>query len=242
MPVTETDVIIVGAAPTGLTLARELRLAGVRTLVLERLPGPRTVAKAGGLGGRMLDMLRYRGLLDRFETASGKPRPAPRFPFGGLHVDLTALAEPPMQALMLPQPQMESLLEQLARDLGADIRREHELIGLSQDGEQVTADVRHPDGSYRVSARYLVGCDGVGSRVRALTGIPFPGVTYPEVNRLGSFTMPAELTLLDDGDYDVPGYGRLRSGYTQTANGVFAISSYTPRDVGVYTSEEEDRT
>jgi 2-polyprenyl-6-methoxyphenol hydroxylase-like FAD-dependent oxidoreductase len=242
MPMMETDVIIVGAAPTGLTLARELRLAGVRTLVLERLPEPRTVAKAGGLGGRMLDMLRYRGLLDRFETASGKPRPAPRFPFGGLHVDLTALVEPPMQALMLPQPQMESLLEQLARDFGADLRREHELIGLSQDGEQVTADVRGPDGTYRVSARYLVGCDGVGSRVRALAGIPFPGVTYPEVNRLGSFTMPAELTLLDDGDYDVPGYGRLRSGYTQTANGVFAISSYTPQDVGVYTSEEEGRT
>lgn len=64
MPVTETDVIIVGAAPTGLTLARELRLTGVRTLVLERLPEPRTVAKAGGLGGRMLDMLRYQGLLD----------------------------------------------------------------------------------------------------------------------------------------------------------------------------------
>jgi 2-polyprenyl-6-methoxyphenol hydroxylase-like FAD-dependent oxidoreductase len=106
MPDIDTDVIIVGAAPTGLMLARELPLAGARTLVLERLPEPRAIKKAGGLGGRMLDMLRYRGLLERFEAASGQPRPAPRFPFGGLHVDLTQLVDPPMQALLLPQPRM----------------------------------------------------------------------------------------------------------------------------------------
>ena len=59
-------------------------------------------------------MLRYRGLLERFEAASGKPRPMPNFPFGGLHVDLTQLVDNPMQALLLPQPQMERLLEELA--------------------------------------------------------------------------------------------------------------------------------
>ncbi|MDT5104730.1 MAG: hypothetical protein QOI25_2243 [Mycobacterium sp.] len=242
MPDIDTDAIIVGAAPTGLMLARELRLAGARTLVLERLPEPRTIKKAGGLGGRMLDMLRYRGLLERFEAASGQPRPAPRFPFGGLHVDLTQLVDPPMQALLLPQPRMERLLEELADEFGADIRRGQEVVGLSQDHAGVTADVRGPDGLYRVSGRYLVGCDGVHSRVREMAGIAFPGTTYPEVNRLGSFTMPDSLRLLDDGDYQVPGLGRLRSGYTQTARGVFAISSYTPNDLGVYTSEEEERS
>jgi 2-polyprenyl-6-methoxyphenol hydroxylase-like FAD-dependent oxidoreductase len=239
MAVTDTDVIIVGAAPTGLTLARELRLAGVRTLVLERLPEPRAVAKAGGLGGQMLEMLHYRGVLERFEAASGLPRPAPRFPFGGLHVDLTQLVEPPMQALRLPQPRMESLLEELATELGAEVRRGQEVVGLSQDQAGVTVDARGPQGPYRVSAQFLVGCDGVRSRIRELAGIAFPGTTYPEVNRLGTFTMPDSLTLLDDGDYEVPGLGRLRWGYTQTETGVFAISSYTPNDLGVYTSEEE---
>jgi 2-polyprenyl-6-methoxyphenol hydroxylase-like FAD-dependent oxidoreductase len=242
MPETDTDVLIVGAAPTGLTLARELALAGVRTQVLERLPQPRTVKKAGGLGGRMLEMLRYRGLAERFEAASGHPRPTPRFPFGGLHVDLSQLADNPMQALLLPQPQMESLLEDLARELGADIRREHELVALSQDPSRVTADVRGPDGPYRVTAQYLVGCDGAHSRVREMAGIPFPGITYPEVNRLGSFGMPDSVTRLDDGGYEIPGYGRLPFGYTQTANGVIAISSYTPHDLGIFTSEEEART
>lgn len=242
MPDIDTDVIIVGAAPTGLTLARELRLAGVRTLVLERLPEPRAIAKAGGLGGRMLELLHYRGLLERFEAASGLPRPTPRFPFGGLHVDLSQLVDNPMEALHLPQPQMESLLAELASELGAEIRRGHEVVALNQDDAAVTVDVRGPAGPYRLTAQYLVGCDGVHSRIREMAGIAFPGTTYPEINRLGKFTMPHSVTLRDDGDYEVPGLGRLRSGYTQTPNGVFAMSSYTSNDLGVYTNEEEDRS
>lgn len=166
----------------------------------------------------------------------------PQFPFGGLHVDLTQLADNPMQALLLPQPQMESLLEELARELRADIRREHELVGLRQNQAHVTADVRGPDGPYRITARYLVGCDGAHSRVRDMAGIPFPGVTYPEVNRLGSFAMPDSVTRLDDGAYEIEGLGRVPFGYTQTVSGVFAISSYTPNDLGLYTNEEEPRT
>jgi len=238
--VTETDVIIVGAAPTGLMLAGELRRHGVHTLVIERLPQIREVAKAGGIGGQLLRLLDHRGLTERFETASGMPRPTPRFPFGGLHVDLTQLDDNPMEALRIPQPGLERLLEEIAVELGAEVRRCHELTGLTQDDDSVTADVRGPDGPYRVTARYLVGCDGVGSTVRDMAGIAFPGVTYPEVNRLGHFAMPDTVTLRDDGDYDVAGIGHVRAGYTQTDRGVFAMSSYTPGDLGLYTSEEQD--
>ena len=234
----DTDVIIVGAAPTGLTLARELRLAGVRVLVLEKLAQPWEVPKAGGLGGRILQLLRYRGLLDRFEAASGTPPPTPRFPFGGLHVDLAGL-DSPMQALLLPQPRLESLLEELATEAGADVRRGHEALGLTQDDAGVTVDVRGADGPFRVTASYVVGCDGVGSRVREMAGIAFPGVTYPEVHRLGSFPMPESVTLHDDGDYEIGGLGRVRAGYTQTERGIFAISSYTPDDLSVYTCVAE---
>ena len=180
----DADVIIVGAGPTGLMLAGELRLAGVRPLVLERQPQIRDIPKAGGLSGQILELLRYRGELERFEAASTAPRPAPRFPFGGMHVDFTQLADPPMQALPLPQPRLERVLDELARELGAEIRRGQEVVGLSQDDATVTADVRGPDGQDRVTARYLVGCDGARSRVRDMAGIPFPGTTYPEVQRL----------------------------------------------------------
>jgi len=85
-------------------LAGELGLAGVRPLVLERQPQIRDIPKAGGLSGQILQLLRYRGELERFEAASPAPRPAPRFPFDGMHMDFTQLADPPMQALPLPQP------------------------------------------------------------------------------------------------------------------------------------------
>jgi 2-polyprenyl-6-methoxyphenol hydroxylase-like FAD-dependent oxidoreductase len=171
--VIDADVIIVGAGPTGLMLAGELRLAGVRPLVLERQPQLRDTPKAGGLSGQILELLRYRGLLERFEAASTDPSPALRLPFGGLHVDFTHLAVPPMKLLPLPQPRLECLLDELAGELGAEIRRGGEVVGLSQDDATVTADVRGSDGQYRVTARYLIGCDGAHSRVRDMSSVKY---------------------------------------------------------------------
>jgi 2-polyprenyl-6-methoxyphenol hydroxylase-like FAD-dependent oxidoreductase len=235
----DADAIIVGAGPTGLMLARELGLAGVRVVVLERLPEPSETPKAGGLSGQILELLRYRGLLERFEAASTGPRPAPRFPWGGMHVDFTQLADPPMQAMPLPQPQLERLLAELAGELGAEIRRGQEVVRLSQDEAMVTADVRGPEVRHRVTARYLVGCDGASSRVRDLAGIPFPGITYPEVQRLAQVTVPESVTLLENGDIDVDGVGRIPSGFTRTERGEFALGSTNPALMGLFTSEEE---
>jgi 2-polyprenyl-6-methoxyphenol hydroxylase-like FAD-dependent oxidoreductase len=238
---TDADVIIVGAGPSGLMLAGELRLAGVRPLVLERQPQLRETPKANGLGGQILELLRYRGLLDRFEAASNSPTyPAPRFPFGGVHVDLSHLAEPPLRGLALPQPKLERLLDERARELGADIRRGHEVAGVSQDDAAVTAEVRGPDGPYRVTARYLVGCDGPRSRVRDMAGIPFPGTTYPEVNRVGQVTLPDSVTRLGNGDLDVPELGRIRAGaFIRTDRGVFGCGWLTPDVLMVSTTEDE---
>ena len=179
----DTDVIIVGAGPTGLMLAGELRLGAVRTLVLERQPRIRDIPKAGGLSGQILELLRYRGLLERFEAASTVPIPALRLPFGGLHVDFTHLAVPPMQLLPLPQPRLD--------------------------------------------------------RVRDMAGIPFPGTTYPEVQRLAQFTVPESVTVLENGDLDVVGLGRIAFGFTATERGLFATGSTDPTRMGLFTSEVE---
>ncbi|UBU18702.1 FAD-dependent monooxygenase [Nonomuraea gerenzanensis] len=239
-PSENADVIIVGAGPTGLMLAAELRLAGVRPLVLERQPRPRDTPKAGGLGGQILELLRHRGLLERFRAACTGPMPAPRFPFGGVHLDLTQLPDPPMHALPLPQQLLERLLGERAGELGVELRRGHEVAGVSQDSAAVTVDVSGPDGPYRVSARYLVACDGARSRVRDWAGIPFPGTTYPEVNRLAQVTLPDTATVLDNGDLDVPGFGTVRAGFTRTDQGLLGVGS-TPgnRSVSLYTIEDE---
>lgn len=232
--------IIVGAGPTGLMLAGELRLAGVRPLVLERQPQRRDTPKAGGLGGQILELLRYRGLLERFEAACTGPAPAPRFPFGGVHLDLTRLEDPPLHALPLPQLRLERLLDERAGELEVDIRRGHEVTGLRQDDAAVAVDVLGPDGPYRMIARYLVGCDGARSRTRYLAGTPFPGTTYPEVNRLAQVTLPDTVTVLDNGALDVAGSGTISAGFTRTGCGLFGVGASPASEVvSLYTIEDE---
>ena len=226
----DSDVIIVGAGPTGLMLAAELRLAGVRTLLLERRPQISETAKAGGLIGQILQLLQYRGILDRFQAASSEPSPPSRFPFGGLHVDFTPLADPLLHALRLPQPGIERLLEQRAAELGADIRRQHELIDIDQTKTRVSTIIQNPEGTaIRATARFLVGCDGARSRVRERAGFSFPGITYPEVNRLAEVTMTEEVTLLDNGHLDVPGLGTIPSA-SPTPSRVFLPSRRPARE------------
>ena len=236
----DADVIIVGAGPAGLMLAGELCLAGVRPLVLERQPRLRETPKANGFNGQIVELLRYRGLLDRVEAAAGRPvRPAPAAPFGGVHPDFSHLADPPVWAVPLPQPRLERLLGDRARELGAAIRRGHEVTGVNQDDATVAADVRGPDGPYRVRARCLAGCDGAHSVVRDSAGIPFPGTTYPEVNRLGQVTVADSVTRPDNGDLDVPGLGRIRPGFTRTDRGVFGFGRLTAGVLLLQTTEDE---
>ncbi len=156
-----------------------------------------------------------------------------------MRLDLSHLADPPLRGLPLPQPRLERLLAERAAELGAEIRRGHEVTGVSQDDAAVTADVRGPAGPYQVTARYLAGCDGARSRVREWAGIPFPGTTYPEVNRLGQVTMPDSVTRLDNGDLDVPGLGRIRAGFTHTDRGVFAFGSRASGALMIQTTENE---
>ncbi|MGW6621254.1 FAD-dependent monooxygenase [Nocardia sp. NPDC055002] len=237
-----TDVIVVGAGPAGLMLAGELGRAGVRPLVLERREQPGTAQKASGLGGRILDVLRYRGLLDRMTAVSGDPSPKPIFPFGGVYLDFTGLDETPMHAMAIPQARVEELLAEDAVDLGAEIRRGHEVVAVTQDDDAVIAEVNGPDGPYRVRARYLVGCDGGRSRIRELAGIGFPGSTYPEVNRLAVVAVHESVTVLDDGGLEVPGFGRIDPGFTHTDTGVFALGRVSSEDRVMFfqTTENDD--
>ena len=164
------DVIVAGGGPTGMMLAAELRLRGVRVVVLERDAEPSPVVRGLGLHARSVELMDQRGLLERFLTLGRT------YPLGGF----AGISKPPPPRLDtahpyilgIPQNLTERLLAEHAAELGADLRRGAELVGLSQDEHGVTAELA--DGS-RLGARYLVGCDGGRSTVRTLTGIGFPG-------------------------------------------------------------------
>src|SRR4029453_2853507 len=119
--------------------ASELRLGGVTPMLLERLPAPTGLSKALGLLGRAVQTLDYRGLLERFGAGFVPAAAYSRFAhLGGIALDVSRLvdsAPPGHYPALVPvqQAQVEQVLQERARELGAEIRRGHELVGLSQD-------------------------------------------------------------------------------------------------------------
>ncbi|MFF5786177.1 FAD-dependent monooxygenase [Streptomyces sp. NPDC012693] len=172
---TDTQVLVIGAGPTGLLLAGDLATAGVDVTLVERRPrGFANMTRAFGVHARTLEQLDARGLADEL-VATGTTLPRMRL-FGRLDLDLTRLPSRFNHLLITPQYEVERLLERRATAAGVTFRYGTELRGLHQDADTVTAELTDPDGTpLTLSARHLVGTDGVRSTVRTALGLPFPG-------------------------------------------------------------------
>lgn len=167
---TEHAVTIVGGGPTGMMLGAELALAGVDALILERRPDQELDgSRAGGLQSRAIELLDQRGAAGLFLAAGYT---AQIVSFGETKVDIADFPTRHPYGLALWQKHIERIMAEWIWDLGVAVRYGQEVVGFTQDDEDV--DVELADGS-RIRTGYLLGCDGGRSVIRKGAGIDFPG-------------------------------------------------------------------
>ncbi|TGD86751.1 FAD-dependent oxidoreductase [Mycolicibacterium sp. CH28] len=221
----DVDVVISGAGPNGLMLACELALAGVRSTVLDVLPGPSDEPKANGLVGQVVRLLDMRGLYAGITGLTEPPHPADGWIFSGMALDFVGMEENPMYAMAISQPELVRFLDGRARELGIDVRWGHELTGLAAANDGVQLTIGSESGIYAMTTSYLVGADGGRSFVRKSMGIEFPGVTSPTVARVAHVSVPEEF-VHPDGGLDVPGCGRVAFGHNRFEQGMVIYAPF----------------
>ncbi len=183
----DTDVLIVGAGPTGLMLANQLGRRGVRTRIIDRHSGPAQQTRALGVQARTLEIYAKLGIADRAlelgKRGNGanlwaNGRKMARVPLGEAGRTLTRYP----YILVLGQDDNERIMGARLGDWGLAVEWSTELVALEQDESGVTTTLKLPDGTTRkVTAAWVGGCDGARSAVRELTAIAFPGAPYEHV-------------------------------------------------------------
>jgi len=182
----DTEVLIVGAGPTGLVLALWLTRQGIRVRIVDKGDGPGSSSRAMAVQARTLELYRQLGL-DREVVESGLRNPAinvwakgrrrARLDFGDAGTRLT----PFPFVLIFPQDRHERLLIRHLEAAGVRVEHRTELLGFEDEGVRVLARLRGGGGEETCAAAWLAGCDGAHSTVRHQIGSSFEGGTYEQV-------------------------------------------------------------
>ena len=183
----DTDVLIVGAGPTGLMLANQLARRGVRVLIVEKNSGPSLQTRALGVQARTLEIYSHLGIAEN-AVALGKPAHGAQMWSQGRRtahvplIDAGSDLSPYPYLLVLGQDDNERLLGDRLRAQGVSVEWNTRLESLDAHPDHVVATLALADGGMRtVKARWVAGCDGSRSRVRELNGIDFVGAAYEHV-------------------------------------------------------------
>lgn len=181
----DCDVLIVGAGPTGLTLAIELARRGISYRMIDKAPHPSQYSKALGVMARTLELLHQAEVADILIAQGHQVTGMQASSYNKVlaQVNFTSLIQSPYPyVLMVPQSITEQVLIDRLTSLGCPVERHVQLIALQQldqPYQYVQATIQHTGESAQseeqISARWVVGCDGAHSTVRHLSGIPFEG-------------------------------------------------------------------
>ncbi|VVN24981.1 3-(3-hydroxy-phenyl)propionate/3-hydroxycinnamic acid hydroxylase [Pseudomonas fluorescens] len=208
-----SDVLIIGAGPTGLVLALWLSKMKVCVRIIDKTPAPGTTSRALAVQARTLELYRQLDLSDavlenghRVAAANFWVRgePVTRLPLTGIGEDLTPFAF----LEIFPQDKHELLLIERLHGLGVQVERSTTLESFDETGDGITARLRLPDGQQEsCQACYIAGCDGARSIVRKGLDSGFPGGTYQQIFYVADVqasgpALNGELHLdLDDADF-----------------------------------------
>jgi 2-polyprenyl-6-methoxyphenol hydroxylase-like FAD-dependent oxidoreductase len=179
----EGTVLVVGAGPTGLTMASELARHGVPCRIVDGLPKPAAESRALGIQSRTLEVFEDMGILQK-TLARGLVVHDMNVYSGGkrlIRITMDELDAPYPFVLTLPQSETERLLNEHLRSLGVRVERPVELVDFTQSDDAVTATLRRADRREETFVTpWLLGCDGARSAVRRGLDMVFEGEEYPE--------------------------------------------------------------
>ncbi|PXX06954.1 FAD-dependent oxidoreductase [Mycolicibacterium moriokaense] len=190
----DTDVLIIGAGPSGLTLAASLVKKGFATTVVDRQAAGANTSRAAVVNSRTLEVLED---LDVARRLVKEGIQAPRFSIRDraqtlIPIDFSGLPTNYPYSLMVPQSTTEKVLLDRLVELGGSVIRPKTLTSISHDADGVTA--MFDDGDV-IRARYAVGADGIHSTVREQAGIGFQGGSYAESFMLADVRLSGEAPL-----------------------------------------------
>ena len=177
---TETDVLIVGAGPTGLALAITLQQAGIRHVLIDALPQGQNTSRAAVIHAHTLDALVPLGVADQL---AGHGLKLPTFSVRDrdrrlLSLGFGVLPSEHAYLLMLPQHETEKILVERLIALGGTIHRGVTTKSAKQTQDEVLVGLATSAGEMSLCARYVVGADGMHSKIREAAGIAYEGSAY----------------------------------------------------------------
>ena len=187
----DTDVLIVGAGPTGLSLAATLAARRVDAITVDALPAGANTSRAAAVNARTLETLEELDVARRLVKAGLQ---LPRFTIRDgrrtlIPIDFSDLPTAYPYTLTIPQSMTEKLLLDRLIELGGEVQRPRRLVSVAQDDDGVTAVFDDGD---TVRARFVVGTDGMRSTVREQAGIGFSGGEFAESFALADVRLRGE--------------------------------------------------
>ena len=176
----ETEILIVGAGPTGLTLSAELRRRGFEPVTVDKVAAGANTSRAVVVHARTLEVLEPLGIVPQFLEEGLK---VPIFCIRDhdaplITIDFGEIPSKYAFTLMCPQNRTEAILLARLQALGGEVVRPREVTGLTVTGGGVRVHITGEGSTQEVAARWVIGCDGMHSRVREAAGIAFQGAEY----------------------------------------------------------------